>query len=73
MIGTVVFYQPLKGWGFIRPDDETLPDVFLHHSQIEGGTEFRKELESGEVVEFQLGERNFKPIAVRVRKTDGVA
>lgn len=48
--GTVKWFSPEKGYGFIRQDDG--PDVFVHHTAIEG-TGFRT-LEEGERVEFDI-------------------
>ncbi|MFK5688474.1 cold-shock protein [Ornithinimicrobium sp. LYQ92] len=36
MLGTVSWYEPAKGYGFITPDDDG-PEIFLHSSAIVGG------------------------------------
>jgi CspA family cold shock protein len=33
--GIVIFFDPKKGYGFIKRDDSTLPDMFVHFSDIE--------------------------------------
>jgi CspA family cold shock protein len=48
--GTVKWFSQEKGYGFIRQDHG--PDVFVHHSAIEG-TGF-KTLDEGERVEFDV-------------------
>jgi cold shock CspA family protein len=30
MIGTVSFYNRLRGWGFVIPDDRSQSDAFIH-------------------------------------------
>jgi len=62
MNGTVILVQ--GSWGFVQPDDPTLADVFFHRS---GLLDNRKRLLIGERVTFELGERQGKPIAVKVR------
>jgi CspA family cold shock protein len=48
--GTVKWFNPSKGYGFIaRPDGE---DVFVHHSAIQ--TEGYRTLQEGQVVEFTV-------------------
>ena len=47
--GTVKFFNGQRGYGFIAPDDGS-PDVFVHHSAIEGSG--RRELTEGQRVEF---------------------
>jgi cold shock CspA family protein len=34
--GTVLNYDSAKGFGFIRPDDTTTPNVFFHRTMIQG-------------------------------------
>jgi len=48
--GTVKWFNVEKGYGFIAADGE--PDVFVHHSVIEGNG-FRT-LREGELVEFDV-------------------
>ncbi len=48
--GTVKWFNGDKGYGFIQ--QETGPDVFVHHSAIRG--EGFKNLEEGQNVEFSI-------------------
>ena len=47
--GTVKWFNADKGYGFIAPDDGT-PDVFVHHSAIQG--DGYRSLEDNQRVEF---------------------
>src|SRR5688500_13062776 len=47
--GVVKLFDVNKGYGFITPDDGEA-DVYVHFSQVRGGT-----LKQGERVEFELG------------------
>jgi cold shock protein len=49
--GTVKWFSDEKGYGFIRPDDES-EDVFVHHSGIVG--EGFKSLEEGDKVTYEV-------------------
>lgn len=49
MQGSVKWFNPEKGYGFIAPEDGSA-DVFVHHSGI-SGTGYRN-LEEGQRVEF---------------------
>jgi CspA family cold shock protein len=49
--GTVKWFNAEKGFGFITQDDGG-PDVFVHHSAIEG-TGY-KSLEEGQHVQFEI-------------------
>lgn len=48
--GTVKWFNDAKGYGFIT--QENGPDVFVHHTAIEGSG--FKSLTEGETVEFQV-------------------
>ncbi len=50
--GTVKWFSKEKGYGFIKREDG--PDVFVHHTAIQGHG-FRS-LEEGEQVEFEVVE-----------------
>jgi len=48
--GTVKWFSNQKGYGFITPEDG--PDVFVHHTVIQG--DGYKTLEEGQSVEFDV-------------------
>ncbi|WP_159349990.1 MULTISPECIES: cold-shock protein [Roseomonadaceae] len=56
--GTVIWYQPHKGYGFIRPDDGG-PDVMVHASAVEAAG--RRELKKGEEIAYEVEQRPKKP------------
>jgi cold shock protein len=62
--GTVKWFNPTKGFGFITPEDGG-NDVFVHHSAIEAAG-FR-ELSEGQRVEFESEVGAKGPQAARVR------
>ncbi len=61
--GTVKWFNPQKGYGFISQEDG--PDVFVHHSAIQG--EGYKNLEENQKVEFDVTEGPKGPQAANVR------
>jgi CspA family cold shock protein len=61
--GTVKWFSPQKGYGFIS--EENGPDVFVHHSAIQG--EGYKSLEENQKVEFVVTEGPKGPQAANVR------
>jgi CspA family cold shock protein len=60
--GKVKFFNELKGFGFITPDDGG-KDLFVHASGIEQG-----QLNEDDSVEFEVGDGQKGPCAVQVRK-----
>ena len=67
--GTVRWFDPERGFGFLAPDDGSA-DLFVHASEIVGEVRLLRE---GQVVEFEVGEGERGPQARRVRVTGDVA
>ena len=61
--GTVKFFNAEKGFGFISCEGDQ--DVFVHFSAIEGSG--FKNLEEGQMVEFDIGEGRKGPEAQNVK------
>jgi len=68
MSGTVKWFNPTKGFGFITPDNGGL-DVFVHQSEIQLPG-FRS-LAQGEAVEYQLYDGQKGPKALKVTGPQG--
>ena len=62
MQGTVKWFNPTKGFGFIEREDGG-KDVFVHTSGLDGGTS----LAEGAKVEFEVEDSDKGPRAVGVR------
>ena len=63
--GTVKWFNDEKGFGFVAPDDGS-PDVFVHHSAIQGSG--FKTLAENDVVEFEIEQGEKGPRAANVVK-----
>ncbi len=62
--GTVKWFSPGKGYGFITPDDGGA-DVFVHSSAIAG--EGDKSLEEGQKVDYEVTQGPKGPQAASVK------
>jgi len=62
--GTVKWFNPEKGFGFISQDGG--PDVFVHFSAIEGSG--YRNLDENDKVEFEIAQGPKGPNATNVRK-----
>lgn len=64
MKGKVKFFNRMKNFGFIEPDDRG-EDLFVHRSDIEGDM-----LQEGDEVEFKKEQGERGPRAVNVKKVN---
>lgn len=62
--GTVKWFNPNKGYGFIAPDDGQ-KDVFVHISAVEKAN--INSLNEGQKLEYELAENNGKTSAVDLK------
>tara|TARA_Y100001960_G_scaffold26882_1_gene23669 strand:+ start:100 stop:297 length:198 start_codon:yes stop_codon:yes gene_type:complete len=61
--GKVKWFNPTKGYGFIKPDDGG-EDLFVHHSSIQG--EGYKSLKEDQSVTFEVEDGEKGPQATNV-------
>ncbi|MBD3155445.1 MAG: cold-shock protein [Candidatus Aenigmarchaeota archaeon] len=67
MKGKVKWFNRMKGYGFIEPEEGE--DVFVHHTSIEKGEgETFVQLNEGDEVEFDVEESPKGPQAKNVKK-----
>lgn len=64
--GTVKWFNKVKGFGFIVPDDGG-KDLFVHYSEIQSDSDQFASLKDGQAVEFEVGEGPKGPCANKVR------
>ncbi len=64
MKGKVKFFNTMKNFGFIEPEDDS-EDLFVHRNDIEGNY-----LQEDDEVEFDAEEGERGPRAVNVKKID---
>lgn len=63
--GTVKWFNPRKGFGFIKVDG-TDGDVFVHANEVTGAG-FRNELQDNQRVEFEIAQGPKGPMAKNVK------
>jgi len=66
--GTVKWFNPTKGFGFIVPDNGG-SDVFVHISAVEQAG--MKSLDEGQKIEFELQENRGKEAAANLKAVEG--
>ena len=67
MLGTVLRYDRIAAYGFIVPDDNTLPDYFACAKFIISENKHRRFLLPGWRVEFESNDNNGHPQALNIR------
>ena len=60
--GTVKWFNQAKEFGFIERGEEK--DLFVHETEVEG------EIHDGDKVEFEVGESEKGPNAVKVKRVE---
>ncbi len=65
MRGKVKFFNNMKNFGFIEPDEGD-DDLFVHRSDLDGVNY----LNEGDEVEFEVGEGEKGPRAMNVKKIE---
>jgi len=65
--GSVVFYNPGRGFGFIKREDKE-KDIFFHHTSLEDSNHYPQQ---ADIVSFQVAPgRDNREMAVNVRKIE---
>jgi CspA family cold shock protein len=61
--GTIKFFNTEKGFGFIKTDDDSESDIYVHMNDVEGS-----DLTEGERVEFETEIAQKGPRATNVKR-----
>lgn len=67
--GEVVWFDPKKGWGFIKQENDEA-DMFVHFSNIVSEEGQFKTLDAGQKVTYVVGENHRGPQAEQVEIID---
>ena len=64
MKGTIKWYNPRKGYGFVQGEDGK--DIFVHRSSVPEGIF----LNEGDAVEYEVEDSDRGPKAINIKKTE---
>ena len=64
-IGNVKWYNPDKGYGFIKPDNG-VRDIFVHSSAVKAAK--LSTLDENQRIEFEIEEKQGKTSAINIKK-----
>ena len=72
MTGIIAKKVADRGFGFIKPADESEKDIFFHARSVVGDTVY-DDLQEGDTVTYELEEGPKGPAAVEVAKVEAAA
>jgi cold shock protein len=65
-VGTLIWWNPDRGFGFIRPDEDG-PDMFLHVSALDEAGIHPMTLRLGQRLIYETGDHDGKTTAVDIK------